>query len=313
MFLCISVLNTSDLYSLATVPVLFFGRVIQGIFGNAVWIIGYATIADTVGSDNRSRAISTISAFFISGLLVGPMVSGTLIGLIGYWPTWLTAILVLVIDMIMRVIMIESPMKGVDDAEYLAPDVISPDETSALIPPSANGDREQGYHTKQGESLPPHPTEASARNFYRIILSHPRALTAMACHATNGLTLVAIDTTLPLHVTRTFGWDTSRVSLMFLLLQLPTLFLSPLTGWIKDRVGTKVPSGVGLLATALLLWLLGMPGSDGLSSIDSSERGQTVYMASMLGLGFARTLFTGCGMMEMTGKLELKLLSFYPY
>ncbi|KXG47828.1 Tetracycline resistance protein, TetA/multidrug resistance protein MdtG [Penicillium griseofulvum] len=205
------IVGTIIIAAAPSLPVLFFGRVIQGIFGNAVWIIGYATIADTVGSDNRSRAISTISAFFISGLLVGPMETGTLIGLIGYWPTWLTAILVLVIDMIMRVIMIESPMKGVDDAEYLAPEVIASDETSALIPPSANGDREPGYHTKQDEALPSHPIESPALNFYRVILSHPRALTAMACHATNGLTLVAIDTTLPLHVTRAFGWDTSRV------------------------------------------------------------------------------------------------------
>ncbi|KAJ5431244.1 MFS transporter, partial [Penicillium cf. griseofulvum] len=305
------IVGTVIIAAAPSLPVLFFGRVIQSIFGNAVWIIGYATIADTVGSHNRSRAISTISAFFISGLLVGPMVSGTLIGLVGYWATWLTTILVLVIDMIMRLIMIESPMKGVDDAEYLAPEVISSDETSPLIPPSANGDREQGYHTKQDESLPSHPSKVSARNSYRVILSHPRALAAIACHATNGLTLVAIDTTLPLHVTRAFGWDTSRVSLMFLLLQLPALFLSPLTGWMKDRVGTKVPSGVGLLATALLLWLLGTPGSDGLSSIGSNERGQIVYMASMLGLGFARTLFTGCGMMEMTG-VVIELQETYP-
>ncbi|KAJ5812874.1 MFS transporter [Penicillium robsamsonii] len=295
------IVGTIIIAAAPSLPVLFFGRVIQGIFGNAVWIIGYATIADTVGSENRSRAISTISAFFISGLLVGPMVSGTLIELIGYWPTWLTAIAVLVIDMFMRLIMIESPMKGVEDAENLAPEAILSDETSALIAPSANDDREQGYHTKQDESLPSCSSESSAQNFYRVILSNPRALTAMACHAANGLTLVAIDTTLPLHVTRAFGWDTSRVSLMFLLLQLPTLFLSPLTGWMKDRLGMKIPAGVGLLATALLLWLLGTPGPDGLSLIGSGERGQTVYMASMLGLGFARTLFTGCGIMEMTG------------
>ncbi|KAJ5356722.1 MFS transporter [Penicillium concentricum] len=297
------ILGTIIIAAAPSLPVLFFGRVIQGIFGNAVWIIGYATIADTVGSENRSQTISTISAFFISGLLVGPMVSGTLINLIGYWPTWLTAIAILVIDMIMRLIMIESPTKGVEDVEDLVPEIISADETCALIPPSANDDCEQGTHTKQVETLLPRSSESSARNFYRVVLSHPRALAAMACHATNGLTLVAIDTTLPLYVTRTFGWDTPRVSLMFLLLQLPTLFLSPLTGWMKDRFGTKIPSGVGLLATALLLWLLGTPGPDGFSFIGSGERGQTVYMAAMLGLGFARTLFTGCGIMEMTSAI----------
>ncbi|CAI7632102.1 unnamed protein product [Penicillium glandicola] len=298
------IVGTIIIAAAPSLPVLFFGRVIQGVFGNAVWIVGYATIADTVGSENRSRVISTISAFFISGLLFGPIVSGTLINLIGYWPTWLTSIAVLVIDMIMRLIMIENPIKDAGDVENLAPEAISSDETSALIPSSSNDGREQESHIRQDESLLSSSSESSARNFYKVILSHPRALAAMACHATNGLTLIAIDTTLPLHVTRVFGWDTSRVSLMFLLLQLPTLFLSPLTGWMKDRMGAKIPSGVGLLATALLLWLLGTPGPDGLSSIGSGERGQTVYMASVLGLGFARTLFTGCGIIEMTGELE---------
>lgn len=99
---------------------------------------------------------------------------------------------------------------------------------------------------------------------------------------------------------------------MFLLLQLPTMLLSPFTGWIKDRVGTKVPAGIGFLATAILLWVLGTSGPDGLSFVGSGERGQAVYISAMLGLGILRTLFTGCGVIEMTSKFPLVVLFLFP-
>lgn len=67
-------------------------------------------------------------------------------------------------------------------------------------------------------------------------------------------------------------------------------------------MGTKVPCGVGLLATAFLLWALGTPGPDGLSFVGSGERGQAVYMISILGLGIVRSLLAGCGIIEITGK-----------
>ena len=76
-------LNTTNLYVPLRIPVLPCGRAIQCIFDKAICTIGYKTIADTAGSENKFRVVFTISAF-ISGLLVGPMVSGTLIDLIGY-------------------------------------------------------------------------------------------------------------------------------------------------------------------------------------------------------------------------------------
>ncbi|KAJ5906392.1 MFS transporter [Penicillium subrubescens] len=289
-----------------SLPVLFLGRIIQAIAGNAAWIIGFATVTDTVAAEHRSRAISVISVFFISGLLVGPMVSGIFMKLIGYWPTWLIAIAILVIDMIMRLGMIESPAGLKKDVDGSRSDSNPSDETSTLISRSrsSTGEFRQEETLQQNANTGLYSTEtateSSNQNFYKVMLSNPQALTAMACHGVNALTLVSFDATLPLHVTRAFGWDTSRISLMFLLLQLPTMFLSPLTGWMKDRVGTNGPASIGFLATAFFLWILGTAGPDGLSFVGSREKGQAVYISSMLGLGIVRSLLTGCGVIEMT-------------
>jgi MFS family permease len=302
----------------AIVPVLFLGRIIQAIAGNAAWIIGFATVTDTVAAEHRSRAISVISVFFISGLLVGPMVSGIFMKLIGYWPTWLIAIAILVIDMIMRLGMIESPAGLKKDVDGSRSDSNPSDETSTLISRSrsSTGEFRQEETLQQNANTGLYSTEtateSSNQNFYKVMLSNPQALTAMACHGVNALTLVSFDATLPLHVTRAFGWDTSRISLMFLLLQLPTMFLSPVTGWMKDRVGTNGPATIGFLATAFFLWILGTAGPDGLSFVGSREKGQAVYISSMLGLGIVRSLLTGCGVIEMTSKFSSAILySFF--
>ncbi|KAJ5816770.1 hypothetical protein N7447_009003 [Penicillium robsamsonii] len=278
------------------VPVLLFGRVIQAVAGNAAWIIGFATIADTVGAENRSRTMSTVSVFFISGMLFGPMISGSLIGLVGYWSTWLAAIGILVIDVIMQLLMIERPKGEMKDAENVSGSGFrSPDETSNLLsgqPSQLQPDRS----SRQSSS-----TTCRDQSFYGVILTNPRALTAMACHATISLTLACLDTTLPLHVSRTFGWGPFQISLMFLLLQLPTLLLSPLTGWIKDRWGTKAPSAVGFILHAPLFWLLGAAGPKGLSFVGPAQISETIYTSIIVGLGVVRTLVTGCGTIEMTG------------
>ncbi|KOS46911.1 hypothetical protein ACN38_g2100 [Penicillium nordicum] len=89
------------------IPLLLVGRSIQAVGGNAAWIVGIATISDAVGQENTGKTMGVVSSFFLSGLLFGPMFSGTLLGLVGYWPTWMFAIAVLVIDMLLRVVMIE--------------------------------------------------------------------------------------------------------------------------------------------------------------------------------------------------------------
>ncbi|KAH8693551.1 putative MFS transporter [Talaromyces proteolyticus] len=308
-----------------SLPILIMGRVIQAIGGNATWIIGLATIADTVGADNTSRTLATISMFYMSGMLIGPITSGTLLRFVGYWPTWGTAIAVLVIDMVMRVVMIEKPVenkkdKGVkrknsitDEDSLLHGDlesttsqidhISSVDETTGLLTSSPKS------HDSPSGSLrdPDVPSETGVRkhtvsqpSFYRVLLTNPRALTGMACHLTAGLVLTSLDTTLPLHVTREFGWDTSRVSLMFLLVQTPFLILGPLTGWLKDRIGSRVPTGIGYVSSGVMMWILGIPGSGLFSFAGAGDSGKLLYAASLLGLGIARSLTTGAGILEMT-------------
>ncbi len=287
-------------------PILLIGRSIQAIGGNGAWIVGLATVADTVGQENTGKVLGGISSFFNSGLLLGPMLSGTLLQLFGYWPTWIAAIIVLVLDILMRLVMIEDRSKndsrGEVSTEASSEDVESGtvdeqrreqdvNERTALISPSSQP-RDGLGPKKNDEILVP-------ENFYKVILTNPRALTGLLCHFTAAFILVTFDTTLPLYVTAEFGWGPAEISLMFLILQLPSLVFSTFVGILKDRVGTRVPTALGFISSAVFLTLVGIPDHS------SGHTGRVIYMVAIAGVGIGWTLTAGCGIIEITRKLEV--------
>lgn len=59
-----------------------------------LWIVGYATMADTVGTKNIGKATGITTAAVSAGTLAGAMMAGILVDTVGYWPAWSLSILV---------------------------------------------------------------------------------------------------------------------------------------------------------------------------------------------------------------------------
>lgn len=304
------------------VNILLVGRAIQAIGGNAAWIVGLATLSETVGEEYIGTTLGAMSSFFTSGFLFGPMASGILLPFFGYRITWMVAIAVLGVDMMMRVIMIENKQsrdvsnerttlvqKLPNDIEAAqANDSNEVTEQTALLRRSSSEHVDQNCEPQsnvtrallKSNSVP--ELASPSENLYKFLLTNSRALAALVCHCTMGIILLSLDTTLPLHAASTFGWDTAQVSLMFLLLQLPSLLLATFLGLLKDRVGTRIPAGLGFLAMACSLWLLGAAANDGVAFGNAGHRGQTISMVSLFSIGIARALISGTGIMEITSK-----------
>lgn len=88
---------------------LFLGRILQGIAGSVVWIVGLATIVDAVGEEHMGKIMGVVNSFVTSGVISGPVVSGLLLQAVGYWSTWVAPLIVLGLDIIARLVMIENP------------------------------------------------------------------------------------------------------------------------------------------------------------------------------------------------------------
>ncbi|PPJ61023.1 hypothetical protein CBER1_02023 [Cercospora berteroae] len=343
-----------------SVPVLVIGRSIQAIGGNAAWIVGLATLAETVGKENTGEALGAVSSFFTSGTMFGSMASGFLLHYVGYRATWAVAIAALIVDMIMRAVMIENKKESADqrtafdtspgDMEaaqtntaadeqvnertaLLGSDASSDTEyQSFLMPQTPNADDHDDdpklfnstnnsrpdFPSSSPPSPPPRPApipsaSRTPENLYKFILTNPRALTALAAHATSAIITTSIDTTLPLHAQRTFDWNSAQISLMFLLLQLPSLILATFMGMLKDRIGAKHLTSFGFLAQSASLWVLGAATQDsevgGIVDVIFGKEMREKYaekitLVALVAMGILRAFTSGSALLEITNVMK---------
>ena len=59
-----------------------------------LWIVGFATLADTVGAEHMGVTIGLVHSFTSVGTFAGPMIAGVLLEKVGYWQAWASTIAV---------------------------------------------------------------------------------------------------------------------------------------------------------------------------------------------------------------------------
>lgn len=154
--------------------------------------------------------------------------------------------------------------------------------------------------------------EKTGWEFYAYIFRYRRFVAGVISYLTFAALISSFDTTLPLHVRDIFGWGSMLSGMMFFALQGPGIILSPLCGWLKDRVGTRWPTTVGFLALTPVMWLLGTPGDDRFPWANGGQTGQAIYTVCVTLVGALTCLLNGAGTIEATGMKPFMsfLLSF---
>lgn len=280
LFACI--FGTGMVAGATSLPVLFTGRVMQGIAGSSVWIIGLATVADTVGGDNMGKVEGIMMSFLYGGLIGGPCIAGWLLEYVGYWPTWSLPLLLLIFDFIARLVMIENRAVQTSSIELEAPSKVDGSTSPSLSP------REDT------------PTRYPAENFWRIILTDVRALTAIFVAVSANTVSTSFHATLPLHVQETFGWGSGKSGSLFACLIMPTLVVSPVAGWLRDCVGVRYPASASAVFQAAMLGILGLAGTDLLPWTSAQSGGGALYTGCILAIGAARPFTANVGPVELS-------------
>lgn len=273
------IIGTGIVAGARSVPLLLMGRIIQGVAGSAVWIVGFATVADTVSSENMGSAMGLMMSFANSGTVSGPAISGLLLEATSYWVTWSIPMIVLTIDLVARVVMIEAPSAWKENDDIA--------DTSTLL----------SSHQHQ-----PSPSQPNA--FWRIMLCDGHVLTCLLITMTSTVVTTSLDATLPLHVEEKFGWGPSSAGLLFAGLVVPGLIVGPIAGWVRDRIGARFPVMVGSFLQAALLGLMGIAGSDTTPWASVRTGGKTIYIVSIIGIGIVRPFVSGIAPAELTGRLR---------
>ncbi|RAL17045.1 putative MFS transporter [Aspergillus homomorphus CBS 101889] len=269
-----------------SLAVLFIGRVMQGIAGSSVWIVGLATVADTVGGDDMGKVEGIMMSFLYFGLIGGPSISGLLLEHVGYWSTWCLPFLLLIIDFCARLVMVES---------------------RPLHIPSASSDRRESTGSLTCDAATPFCTSSqtlqagsTAGNFWSIILTDRRALTALFVVVSTTTVSTSFHATLPIHVQETFGWGIGASGFLFACLNIPTLLVSPVAGWLRDRFGVRYPATASAAFQAVMLGLSGLAGTDYLPWTSVRTGGGALYTGCMLAIGVARPFTMNVGPVELS-------------
>ena len=248
--------------------------------------------------EHLGKTYGVISLVVAAGTSAGPMVAGILFEVGGYWLAWSSAFAIILVDIVLRMLMLERPKQT---AGVCCPLQFANSRTYDVV--GSTGAGHDGSNPENdpllGENRP--MGEKTGWAFYAYILRHRRFVAGVISYLTFAALISSFDTTLPLHVRDVFGWGSMLSGMMFFALQGPGIILSPLCGWLKDRVGTRWPTTVGFLALIPVMWLLGTPGDDRFPWANGGQTGQVIYTVCVTMVGALTCLLNGAGTIEATG------------
>lgn len=260
--------------------------------GAATWVVGFALLANNVDKKNLGQSMGMAMSFVTAGMVGGPTVSGAMLQLFGYWAAWSLPLVVLVLDIVARLVMIEPARKSPKAAgKSVLNNDASPEESTALLSDTPATARPDDSTVENKHDL--------KHEYYRVMLSDPRVLTALANVIVVSSLMSGINNTLPVHLRQAFGWKSLLISMMFFCLQVPNIVLSGPSGWLRDRIGIRGPTVFGWLAMIPLILLLGIPGDPHFPWAGGDAAGKSIFTSSLIALGSILPLVRGVGAVQL--------------
>ncbi|KAL4736650.1 major facilitator superfamily domain-containing protein [Aspergillus similis] len=290
------------------------------VFTAASSTSGMAMLGGTVGPEHLSKAMGICVLLISGGFLSAPALSATLYEFSTYAVTWLSAFLVLFVGTLLQSLVIEpyllpreSGQNGrnsdrscgfarIDEESETESQLPTRQEaeTECLIARSPSRERVReaaatDYYTFANSHKLSQPTSTA---IYRRMLRRKRVITALVAETLLAALISSFEATIPLHIRDAFQWSSLEAGILFLILQAPTLILVFPIGWLKDRIGMRLPVTLGFLVMAPSLWLLGVPGARQFQWA-AGKRGEVLYIVTLVAIGVARTLVLGFGGVEV--------------
>ncbi|KAF3391744.1 hypothetical protein F1880_007445 [Penicillium rolfsii] len=268
---------------------LFVGRFFQCITSNGLWIVGVSTMAENLGTEHMGKISGLTTTLTAAGTTAGPVLAGFLFAIGGYWCAWMGAAAFLLVDIIMRLIMIEKPVKSQQQNENQEQGPLLPNQ-----PTGVDGERSEGSYSSELRGWRLHVCLFRQANFSSGVF----------CAFVFALLVGCFESTLAVHVRATFGWEALHVGFLLALIQGPGLLFATLVGWMKDRIGSRTPTAVGLLGLTPFVILLGVPGSEISPWATVKVWEKSLYVICVASIGCLLSLLNGVGSMQATETID---------
>lgn len=316
--------STSMLCFGRSIGVLATGRVLQGLSAAIVWTVGLALLVDTAGPEGIGEAMGWVGLALSLATLVSPLLGGIVFAKAGYYAVFAMAFSLIVLDIFLRVTMVEKKVaaRWIEPSSATEAEVSDTDlegnEVVDIEKPPKNGiekaeavvvttefrvdeeNPQDDVKTETSESPPAFATSKFASRLPPVVtlLASRRLLSALWCTTVVSTLYTAMDAILPLYVKHTFHWTSTGAGLIFLAIFVPTL-LGPIVGKLSDKHGPRWFAATGTIAACPCLILLRLVHED-------TIRQKILLCALLVIVGFCLVLMITPTMAEITYAVEAK-------
>ncbi|KAL9031257.1 MAG: hypothetical protein Q9196_000695 [Gyalolechia fulgens] len=251
-------------------PILLAARILEGFSAAIVGTLGSALLRDTFGAEHIGKAMGYTSLAVTSALLLGPAIGGLLYEYGGYFQVFLPAYCLLVVEVILRLLIIEKekPLTPrLHEHSAFKENPVHDGQVGNVEQGPGGPDPDSLDQAQPGEpeaqQLLPKTTHERPRQALLILLASPRFLVAMIGTFIVSCIACGFDGVLAPYTSDTFGLKATHAAALFLSMALP-MFLAPIPSALTDRYGAKLPAAAGfvLAIPSLTLLRLVSPGTD---------------------------------------------------
>ncbi|KAL3467810.1 major facilitator superfamily domain-containing protein [Aspergillus heterothallicus] len=285
---------------------LVVARTLQGLSAAVVWTVGMALIVDTVGKDQVGTAMGIVSMAMTVGTVSGPFIGGLVLSKAGYHAVFSMAIALIILDIVLRLIMIErkNALKWVQDQP------ICDGETERLLnqavqkvvaksgEPDANASEANSKQADDGLTVPSSGKKKNSVPGIVRLMCSGALLVVLAATVLQAVAYASFDTVLPLYVMSTFQMGPMGIGLCFIPLFTPS-FLSTMIGSAVDYYGSRKITLLGFvldIPSFLLLQLV----------TENTTHDKIILYVLLFFAGLAAALKTVALMVEVSHVVEEK-------
>ncbi|KAF3939853.1 hypothetical protein ABW19_dt0206483 [Dactylella cylindrospora] len=221
-----------------SIAILIVARLIQGMSGGCIWVVGLALVIDTVPAKEQAQSMGVVSIGMTAGSTLGPLFGGVIYEKAGYFAVFILAFCVIGLDIIMRLLVIEKKaaeqwLKEPSQADSLTSGNTNP--TGQRVSPK-NQDNIRDVMLSTITNVP--RRKKSRVPAMILLLKSPRQLNSLLITIMLGTIFSAFDAILPLRVKNSFNFNSTAAGLLFLAIIIPSLF-APLAGRFSDKYGPR--------------------------------------------------------------------------